>query len=410
MHYNRTPLLPDSLNPWESFCLNINMHNIVQYRPHAVLNINGTTVLHQHEITFLTGASHCRAHAFAKMIAGAVINGSYPFAQSVKVAQHDDDKANHPFRVLWVDTVHSFYTCCGIIDDIKRNFNASQENFKFVCLDVLGSFTKNHESLLSGIIDVIREFKPSLVIIDDLDHLAIDCGYNLTNNFYLMVREHLDHNDASFLCIGYNLTGKTKCTAGSIGKKLFDIASNVFRISNKDTTAIVHRVKGITSDDQFTFAFNINDKNFPQELIPTTGVDPTGDTIIEAAAVQDVFTALLPQDQEFTPHQLLDELDKSHSDIKRLMRHQRLIADALSRGILNRNDTGHFTLNPQLVGQTTNGYLDYYIDKFNKIKDIPPIPEHQPLNQLTFIKNPPPPQNTHPMDQHRPTPIPPPYV
>ena len=398
MHYNRTPLLPDELDPWESLCLNIDMRNLAERRPHALVNINGATILHQHEITFLTGASHCRAHAFAKMLAGAVIGGAYPFAQSVQVARHDGDAQQNPPRVLWIDTVHSFYTCCGIIDDIKRNFSATQDNFRFVCLDALGTFAECYERVLYSIINTIRDFNPSLVIIDDLDHLATDCGYNLTTNFYLMVREYLDHHDASFLCIGYNLIGRAKSTAGPIGKRLFAVASNVFRLTNKGTTAIVQRVKGITSDDQFTFAFNINDRNFPQELIPTTaGADPTGDAVIEAAAVQELFTAVLPADQAMTPRQLISELDKSRTDIRRLKRHQRLIADALSRGILNRNDAGHYTLSPQLTSQASpapNSYLDYYIDKFNTISNIPPIPHQQPLNNLTFIKHPAPPTTT----------------
>jgi hypothetical protein len=397
MHYNRKPLLPDNLDPWESLCLNIDMKNLVDFRPHAIVSINGNPVLHQHEITFLTGASHCRAHAFAKMLTAAVIGGSYPFAQSVQVAKRDGDQPQKPSRVLWIDTVHSFYTCCGIIDDLKQNFNITQDSFRFVCLDALGTFASRYDNVLYGIINIIHDFKPSLVIIDDFDHLAIDCGINLTDNFYLMVREYLDHYDASFLCIGYNLIGRAKSTAGSIGKRLFAVASNVFRLSNKGTTAIVQRVKGIASDDQFTFAFNINDKNFPQELIPFPGADPTGDTIIEAAAVQEIFTAVVPQDEALTSQQLINNLDKHHNDVSRLKRHHRLIADALSRGILNRNDTGYYTLNPHYTSQAappTNGYLDYYINKLNIINKIPPIPQHQPLNQLTFIKTPAPPTTT----------------
>ncbi|MCR5130971.1 MAG: hypothetical protein K6C10_05865, partial [Prevotella sp.] len=276
-------------------------------------------------------------------------------------------------------------------DDLKQNFNVSQDNFKFICLDALGSFANRYDSVLYGIISIIRDFKPTLVIIDDFDHLAIDCGYNLTDNFYLTVREYLDHSHPSFLCIGDNLIGRAKSTAGSIGKRLFAVASNIFRLSNKGTTAIVQRVKGIASDNQFTFAFNINDKNFPQELIPTPGADPTGDTIIKAAAVQEIFTEVVPHDEALTSQQLLNNLDRHYTDISRLKRHHRLIADALSRGILSKNDTGHYTLNPQLTSQaapSTNGYLDYYINKLNIINKIPPIPQHQPLNQLTFIKTP----------------------
>ena len=228
MHYNRTPLLPDELDPWESLCLNIDMRNLAERRPHALVNINGATILHQHEITFLTGASHCRAHAFAKMLAGAVIGGAYPFAQSVQVARHDGDDPQQPPRVLWIDTVHSFYTCCGIIDDIKRNFSATQDNFRFVCLDALGTFAECYERLLYGIMDTIRDFNPSLVIIDDLDHLATDCGYNLTTNFYLMVREYLDHHGASFLCIGYNLINSTYADAGPASMRISPLLNPLY--------------------------------------------------------------------------------------------------------------------------------------------------------------------------------------
>ena len=399
MHYNRTPLLPSELNPWDCLCLNIDMKNLADNRPHAVVNINGATILHQHEITFLTGASHCRAHAFAKMLAGAVIDGSYSFASSVQVADHDKpdgDRDKDAPKVLWVDTVHSFYTCCGIIDDLKQNFNVSQDNFSLICLDDLGTFNERYDMVLHGIIDTIHKFKPSLVIIDDLDHLATDCGVNLTDNFYLKVREILDHNDISFLCIGYNLVGRAKSTAGSIGKSLFAVASNVFRLSNRGTTAIVQRVKGITCDDQFTFAFNINDRNFPQEVLLTPQADPSGDAIIEAAAVQEIFTAVMPHDEALTSEQLIDQLNKRNDSIRRLKRHQHLIAGALSRGILSRNDQGHYILNHQFSKDTpppSGNYLDYYINKLNIISNIPPLPSKQSLNSLTFIKNPAPPNN-----------------
>ena len=90
MHYNRQPLIPDTLDPWESLFINIDNDDIANYRPHPIVNICGSTAIHRHEITFLTGSSHCRAHAMAKMITAAVLNGSYPFAHSLQVARQAD--------------------------------------------------------------------------------------------------------------------------------------------------------------------------------------------------------------------------------------------------------------------------------------------------------------------------------
>ncbi len=37
MHYNRQPLIPDTLDPWESLFINIDNQDIANYRPQAML-------------------------------------------------------------------------------------------------------------------------------------------------------------------------------------------------------------------------------------------------------------------------------------------------------------------------------------------------------------------------------------
>ena len=78
MHYNRKPIaqcIED--DPWSHLCLNVECEELEDSAPRAIVNIAGSTMLHQHEITFATGMSNCRAHAFAKMMAAAVIDGKY---------------------------------------------------------------------------------------------------------------------------------------------------------------------------------------------------------------------------------------------------------------------------------------------------------------------------------------------
>lgn len=399
MHYNRQPLIPDTLDPWESLFINIDNDDIANYRPHPIVNICGSTAIHRHEITFLTGSSHCRAHAMAKMITAAVLNGSYPFAHSLQVArQADSGKSDDngtqpkvmPGKVLWIDSVHSFYTVCGFVDDFKRNINVNSDNFRVMCLDDIGTFNECDETVLQHIIKAIRDFKPTLVVIDDLDHLTPECGMNLANNFYLAIRETLDHYDTSLLCVGYNLIGRAKATAGFIGKMLFPVANNVFRITNRGTIAHVRRVKGVSGDDQFEFAFTVNDQNFPQEVVMIPDNTSVEARFAEVTAVQDIFTSVLPADDALTPDELLTRLNKRHDDMNRLNRNRHLIAGALAQGIIVRDANRRYTINNDKCGNGTLAKPDYdplddLIANIQKHNKIPNIPKEYPINSLTYF-------------------------
>lgn len=392
MHHNRKPLIGDR-NPWTHLFINVAKDDIASCRPYPVVNLAGTTILHQHEITFLTGAVSCRAHAVAKMLAAAVINGDYPFAQSVQVAKSSiassDNTSKRNNTVLWIDTVHSFYSVCAIIDDLKQNFPISEDNLHFMCLDDIGTFNERYECVTQEIINSIYKYHPALVIIDDMDHLATECGFNLAENFYLMIREALDHTDTALLCIGYNLIGKVKSTVGPIGKRLYAISNNIFRITNRGTTNLIQRVKGVTCDDQYEFAFNINEKNFPQELIMTPDDMTCYEHVVEAAAVQQIFSTVISTDETVSSEQLINRLGKRRDSVTRIKRHQRLIASAITSGILIRSSDGCYRLNSTAPANNATrpiDYLDYYINKSLITSKIPNLPPQQAPKPLTFIK------------------------
>lgn len=398
MHYNRQPFAQCLIDdPWSHLCLNVERENLIESAPHAIVSIAGSTILHQHEISFLTGTSNCRAHAFAKMIAAAVIDGNYSPMPSLKVAKREGQEEDHTDRVLWIDSVHSFYSCCGIINDIKQVVSTpvNSSNFMFMCLDDLGVFNERDIDVHYHIFKTISEFKPTLIIIDDLDHLTPECGMFQADNFYLQLREYLDYHDVAVLCVAYNLLGRAKNTAGYIGKRLFPIANNVFRISNRATTTIVQRSKGITCDDQFECAFNINDKNMPQEVILESDNSALVDRFVEASAVQDIFNAVIPPNQSLTPDQLVDKLSKRQEQLNRITRNRQLIASALAQKVLIRATNGNYTLNPDICDTKRNtgnsfdiDFIKKFTDKLQKTNEIPFIPRRKGINVLTYFNRP----------------------
>lgn len=398
MHYNRQPIaqcIED--DPWSHLCLNVEHEQLQEIKPHAIVSIAGSTMLHQHEISFATGTSNCRAHAFAKMLAAAVINGKYSPMPSLQVAKREGQEQDTKAKVLWIDSVHSYYTCCGIIQDIKQSVNniANNDNFMFMCLDDLGAFNERDECVHDHIFRTIVDFKPTLIILDDLDHLTPECGMMHAENFYLMLREYLDFHEVAVLCVAYNLLGRAKSTAGYLGKRLFPIANNVFRITNRGTTAIVQRVKGISSDDQFECAFNINDNNMPQEVILEPETSSFAQRFIEANAVQDIFTAVIPQNQSITPDQLIDKLNKRQENMNRISRNRHLVASALAQKVLVRNSDGNYSINPDIDDSNRNGdnsfdtgFIKKYIDKLQKNNTIPYIPRQKGISVLTYFNRP----------------------
>ena len=398
MHYNRQPFAQCIIDdPWSHICLNVEYEALQQSRPHAIVNIAGSTILHQHEISFLTGTSNCRAHAFAKMIAAALIEGDYSAMPSLKVAKHEGQEKEQVDRVLWIDSVHSFYTCCGIINDIKQAVNKpiNSSNFMFMCLDDLGVFNERDIDVHYHIFKTISEFKPTVIIIDDLDHLTPECGMFQADNFYLQLREYLDFHDVAVLCVAYNLLGRMKGTAGHLGYRIFPVANNAFRVSNRGTTAVVQRVKGISCDDQFECAFTINDKNMPQEVILEPNNAQLVQRFAEANAVQDIFTAVIPQNQSLSPDQLVDELNKRQEQMNRINRNRLLIASALAQKVLIRDTNGNYTVNPDIYSHSRGtdnpfdmDFIKKYIDNLQKNNNIPFIPKKRGINVLTYFNRP----------------------
>ena len=331
------------------------------------------------------------------MLAAAVIDGKYQPMPSLKVARTEGQEEDPKGRVLWIDSVHSYYTCCGIIEDIKRSVTTplNNSNFKFMCLDDLGTFNERETCVHYHIFKAMEEFKPTVIIFDDLDHLTPECGMIHADNFYLMLREYLDFHEAAVLCVAYNLLGRAKSTAGYIGKRVFPIANSVFRISNRGTTAIVQRVKGIACDDQFECAFNINDNNMPQEVILEPETATIAQRFVEANAVQDIFTAVIPQDQSLTPDQLVEKLNKRQEQMNRVNRNRHLIASALAQRVIQRDPDGNYTVNPDIYSSQAGAanrfdsdLIKNYVDKLQKTNDIPYIPKPKGITVLTYFNRP----------------------
>ena len=247
-------------------------------------------------------------------------------------------------------------------------------------------------------------------IIDDLDHLTPECGMFQADNFYLQLREYLDYHDVAVLCVAYNLLGRMKGTAGHLGYRIFPVANNAFRISNRGTTAVVQRVKGVSCDDQFECAFTINDNNMPQEVILEPQNAQLMQRFVEATAVQDIFTAVIPQQQSLTPDELLDKLNKRQEQMNRINRNRHLIASALAQNVLNRDSNGNYILNPDIqasghdtINPFNMDFIKQYADKLQKTNKIPFIPRSKGINMLTYFNRPARPSD-HPRNHPLPTP------
>ena len=207
------------------------------------------------------------------------------------------------------------------------------------------------------------------------------------------MREILDFYSTSLLCIGYNLIGRAKSTAGFIGKRLFPIANNVFRITNRGTTSLLQRVRAITDDGEFQFAFTINDKNFAQEVLLKPENSSAAAQYAEATTVQDVFNAVITEDEAVSPDQLVTRLNKRQSELNRLTRNRLLIADALARGIIIKDNQGYYTINPKsspdsfLTEAHNRRLIDDYIDDLHNYNKIPKLlPDKKPNDFSYFNK------------------------
>ncbi|MBR7011928.1 MAG: hypothetical protein IKI10_03435, partial [Muribaculaceae bacterium] len=130
-------------------------------------------------------------------------------------------------KVLWIDTLHGPHISARIYSELAAQA-PDKDSLHFVCLDILGGQRDNHYMLSRNIEALIKDLKPTLVVIDDIDHLMPFCGINIASEFCRIIRDIVNHTDTAFLFIGYNHLGKKASTTGNLGKYLFLDSSDIF--------------------------------------------------------------------------------------------------------------------------------------------------------------------------------------
>ena len=227
----------------------------------------GAQALNAHELTIITGTECARTAQFAKMIAATALSGGkYPFAENMYSCIQSP-------RVLWVDSVMPFQAASQFTRDMKKHFSASAGNFRFVALTALGA-----EQDLCGVVkdvlnEVMLDYKPNLVIFNDLDHLFPSATYFFCRNFVEYLRDYVNMNEAAVCAIGHNLIGKIKKTSGYVGEIMLPLAGTIYRVSERSKKdAAITRVSCYKNSLQapHDFFFIVNDLNFPQQ-VPSGG-------------------------------------------------------------------------------------------------------------------------------------------
>ena len=133
----------------------------------------------------------------------------------------------------------------------------------------------------------------------------------------------------------------------------------------------------------------------PQEVILEPEQATLAQRFVEATSVQDIFTAVIPQNESLTPDQLVAKLNKRQEQMNRINRNRHLIASALAQKILNRDSDGNYIVNPDIYDAYRNNanpfdmdFMKKYIDKLQKTNEIPFIPRQKGINVLTYFNRP----------------------
>lgn len=272
INYYRYPSAQGEDESWQNcqFTHETDLSDFTQNNP--LVTLNGQPIIRQHHSTYLTGKDTCRAHHFAKYLAIQVLTGTSQQSSGVLQASGLHNSSQHPSpsacKVLWIDTLHGPHICTSIYRELAAHCPA-KENLHFVCLDILGGQRENFYAINRNIEALIRQFKPQLVVIDDIDHFMPFCGVHVATEFCRIVRDVTNHTDTAFLFIGYNHLGKKASTTGNLGKYLFLDASDVFSLSTQREVTTVRLARSYDlsrSPDDTEYRFTIGDDNLPHEV------------------------------------------------------------------------------------------------------------------------------------------------
>ena len=298
---------------WQS-CQFTSETDLTPFRSSELVTINSQPYLRQHHITYLTGRETCRAHHFAKHLAVQLLSKA---------------PSSNGCKVLWIDTLNGPHISASIFRELAQHA-ASKEALHYLCLDILGGQRDNHWWLARSIESLIRRLNPQLVVIDDMDHFMPYCGIRVAGEFNRVVRDAINHTDVAFLLIGYNHIGKKACTAGELGKQLFNSSSDIFSLSTVRDVTTVRHISGYDlhvhpGDSQFHFT--IGPDNLPHE---TTQSGPKPASGIDDDTLRHIVDNILQEEKQgsegsqgsdsplnITPAALLTQVRTRHAQLKR---------------------------------------------------------------------------------------------
>ncbi len=313
-------------------------------RTRSIIDINGQTVLRNHASTYITGRNTCLAHHFAKMLAAAVLQGHYDDAPSLKVNMPEGEQGN----VLWIDSVRGIHACAEFFNEMISKFDPEHKHFSLLCIDKLGSFRYDFYALIHQVEEAIKYTKPSLIVIDNIDHLMPYCGINAASAFLHTVRDTLNHHDTACLFIGYNHLGKRASTTGNLGNMLFPAADNVFSVTTQQAVTKVKLVRSFIINAYYDneFLFTVDNDNMPHELVRSI-VEMNDSNFIKQNTLKDIFGQVIKPGQTISPDELCDRLINRKQQLNRIDRNRTLIAQAAQLGIIHRAgpNSNDYTLN-----------------------------------------------------------------
>ena len=313
-HY-RDPNAQGYEESWQS-CQFTSDTDLSAFTARALVTINNQPFIRQHHVTYLTGKETCRAHHFAKHLAIQVLS-SEPSSPSSKSSPSSSCK------VLWIDTLNGPHIAAAICRELSQHVQ-EKNALHYLCLDILGSQRDDHWWLNRSIEQLIKDLKPQLVVIDDIDHFMPYCGLRIATEFNRVIRDAVNHTDTAFLFIGYNHTGKKACTAGELGKRLFTSSNDIFSLSTVREVTTVRHISGydlhvFPGDSQFHFT--IGPDNLPREAAqprkaPASGIDDdTLRHIVEG--IVETQNLASPTQAPITTGDLLNQVRSRHAQFKR---------------------------------------------------------------------------------------------
>lgn len=331
--------LDNSEQPWKDILISSQTDlDALGIKPY--ISIKGLPVIRRHHTTYLTGKDTCHARLYATMLAGAMLSAGYDNAPSLKIHNGTQDK-----RVLWIDTHRSPHSCAHFFRQLTSRFNPEQDRCFLLSIDALGVFRDDHYPLVQYIDYYIDNIKPTLVVIDDIDHLMSICGINVADRFARVIRDYINHSDISFLLIGYNELNKRASTTGNLGKVLFTQADTVLSVTTRRNDSTVRLVRSVDARgaDASEFHFTIGDDGLPLETAaPSTSACP-----IDDQTLTQIIPDVLPPDQAIDADQLIKRVTARHRLIKQTARYRSIIEQAQSLHLIKADEKSPttFTLN-----------------------------------------------------------------